>query len=146
MVLDEYFSGVWSLNRTLTNPASSFLGTASFTPKADGSIAYQEIGQWNVGGEGMRAYSYRPRDTMLEIFFADGRDAGKLFLSLDFKETGPGVWEAQAQHFCPTYKDSNVSDVYDAWFCLKGGNTITIRYKVSGPEKEYETQTHLTRL
>lgn len=154
--LADHFKGQWSLEREITNALPSgqnytMTGTVTFTAREDGSIGYLEEGELDLKNgkkplETTRSYVYRQNGESFDIYFDDGRDKGKLFVSLDFEKDQDGVWVAHAQHFCPTYTDSTKCDIYDAFFKLLDQNHMFIVYEMKGPSESYATYSHLRRL
>lgn len=120
----------------------------------DNPVLYREDGWYEITPaqkfEVFREYMYECRGDTLEIFFVEGGERTYLFLSLKFvpettSETASshddGAWvEATSDHLC-------IKDLYSATFRVKlsgsSASEIIIKYRVKGPNKDYESTTIL---
>jgi hypothetical protein len=133
----EFLRGRWRVERLITDHATGmtgrFDGTADFAETEPGTLEYREQGELRFGtyrGEASRRLIYRARpDGTADVYFGDGRD----FYHLD---PGPGRWTGQ--HPCGR-------DHYALTAERLGPATFRERWQVSGPDKDYELSTTLTR-
>jgi Family of unknown function (DUF6314) len=147
-----WLRGSWRIERRLADHRSGsagwFRGTARFEPPAaDNSkrpaaapgsdlaaLIYDETGELAFGehrGPASRRLIYRGRaDGTAEVFFADERE----FYRLDPR---PGRW--QARHWCGR-------DEYLVSGRVLGPGLFEERWHVTGPAKDYEIMTTLTRV
>lgn len=135
-----FLSGTWRVERRLADHRSGsagwFRGTARFEPPggADGELTYHEDGELAFGehrGPASRSLIYRRRpDGTADVLFADGR----AFYQLDPR---PGRW--QARHPCGR-------DEYELHGRLLSPAAFEERWLVSGPGKDYEILSTLTRV
>jgi uncharacterized protein DUF6314 len=152
-----FLCGTWRVERRLADHRSGsagwFRGTARFEPprredppdnskrragEPDGvagedELAYREEGELAFGehrGPACRSLIYRRRpDGTADVLFADGRE----FYRLDPR---PGRW--QARHPCGR-------DEYVLYGRVLSPGVFEERWQVSGPDKDYEIMTTLTR-
>lgn len=138
----SFLRGTWRVERRLADHRSGsagwFRGTARFAPAgrpapAGDELAYHEEGELVLGehrGPASRSLIYRRRpDGTADVFFADGRE----FYWLDPR---PGRW--QARHPCGR-------DEYVLRGRVLSDAVLEERWRVSGPAKDYEIMTTLTR-
>jgi hypothetical protein len=159
----SFLRGTWRVERRLADHRSGtagwFRGAARFAPAAGGDpepgphpaqsddskrrlppagpgweeLAYHEEGELVLGehrGPASRRLIYRRRpDGTADVFFADGRE----FYLLDPR---PGRW--QARHPCGR-------DEYLLRGRVLSDQLLEERWQVSGPGKDYEIMTTLTR-
>lgn len=134
-----YFSGSWRLKRQVTDQPLMF-GEAQFTPNATQAhqLDFIEHISWlNAKGQQLqaqRAYCYRRTDAGLAIDFADGINAGALFLAFDFDR----AHELTSHHLC-------IADHYDGHFVFHSAQAFELSFQVIGPHKDYRIQTHFER-
>lgn len=117
----------------------------------DNPVRYREDGLYEMTPtqkfEVFREYEYECKHDTLEIYFVEGGKKTYLFLSLKFvPETtstsqDDGIWvEATSDHLC-------IKDLYSATFRVKliglSASEIIIKYRVKGPNKDYESTTTL---
>ena len=148
----EFLRGHWRAERLITDFRSgqtgSFTGTAVIAERPGGPapsghparaavpvpLAYEEQGELRFGGHrgpARRSLLLVPAaDGTAAVLFADGRP----FFSLDLRT---GV--CTAEHPCG--RDSYVVSVR-----VLGPDTYTERWRVTGPGKDYEMTTTLTRI
>jgi hypothetical protein len=154
-----FLRGTWRVRRRLVDHAAgtsgSFTGTARWVAAEDGAdiageepiadnsnrpgdpggpeLAYRESGELRFGGHrgpASRSLIYRGReDGTADVRFADGRP----FYHLDPR---PGTW--QARHDCGRDQYLLAGRRLDA-------GTIEERWRVRGPDKDYEITTTLVR-
>ncbi len=140
-----FLLGRWRLDRRLTDHRAGisgrFTGTAEFMPApADGTgaaraagLTYRESGQLRFGdyaGPARRFLQFvRQADGAADVRFADGRP----FYRLDLRT---GHW--QARHDCGP-------DRYLVTFRVLGDVLLTEHWRVSGPDKHYDSHTELHR-
>jgi hypothetical protein len=141
-----FLLGRWRLHRRLVDHAArcsgTFSGMAQFAPSGSPldagrvgvpELTYREEGELRFGGHrgpASRSLVYRGRpDGTADVFFADGRD----FYHLDPRS---GAW--RAEHPC-------AADHYAmAGRVLRSGE-LEERWRVRGPDKDYEIRTTLVR-
>lgn len=151
--------GKWDFMRTITqynnDMTQSVTGTIDFShippPKQEGSskqgwnaVLYNENGIFHMGDKDMevfRQYEYEYKDNnVLEIYFVEQGRRAHLFLSLKFTQKEDGYWVATSEHLC-------IKDLYAANFKIKfdgiGASEVAMIYRVRGPQKDYESVTHL---
>lgn len=120
-------------------------GNAKFVPILDAKLLYREDGIW-VTPKGVfdvfREYEYTYCYDDLQIFFIEGGKRANLFLSLKFRP-GEDAWEASNDHLC-------ARDLYKGTFRVAfdgvAVKSISIEYRVSGPQKNYVSKTKLELL
>ena len=108
------------------------------------SVLYNENGIFHVAGkelEVFRQYEYDYKDDgILEIYFVEYGKRAHLFLSLKFSKKEDGYWIATSDHLC-------IKDLYSATFKIAfdgiSAREVTMTYRVRGPNKDYESVTHL---
>ena len=133
----DFLRGRWRVERVITDHASGtsgrFDGTAVFAETSPGTLEYHEQGELRFGtyqGEASRRLIYRARpDGTADVYFGDGRD----FYHLDPR---PGRWTGQ--HPCGRDHYALVAE-------RLGAAAFRERWQVSGPDKDYELCTTLTR-
>ena len=156
--------GKWDFYRTITqfnhDITQTVTGTIAFshmlppTKDAGGeqqtakqewnTVLYDENGIFHMGDKDMevfRKYEYQYKDNgILEIYFVEYGKRAHLFLSLKFTEKEDGYWVATSDHLC-------IKDLYSAHFKIAfdgiGAKEVTMTYRVRGPQKDYESVTHL---
>lgn len=129
------FEGRWQAERTITDRQSGqvirFAGTVTFRPDPDGLI-WDEDGALILPGQtpirATRRYLWRAEGDGIAVFFDDGRP---------FHLIGPGVAPA-AHHDCPP-------DSYDVAYDFSGWPVWTARWQVTGPRKDYTSETEFRR-
>lgn len=142
-----YLRGSWHAERTVSDHRAGrdgwFTGQACFRPApavlppgqpgAD-DLTYCEHGELRFGGHrgpASRSLIYRPATGgAAEVMFADGRP----FYLLDLHS---GCW--QARHPCG-------SDLYLVTVLVTGADSFTEQWRASGPGKDYEMTTTMTRI
>lgn len=131
-----YLAGGWTLRRCLTDHRAATSG--SFAGEADVLIRgrrgrYREHGQLRLGGH--TSIARRALDLVggdggaLAVLFTDGRP----FFDLDLA-TGT----CEALHLCG-------ADRYALWFEARGDDLLVERWRVVGPQKDYEAHTRWER-
>ena len=134
--LMDLLAGRWRLDRRVSTGISMH-GTADFIRRTPDVLFYHEEGRSDLA-EFTRDFCYLFEGPDLKIFYADGPDSGKLFL------TFPGLNEtalpasAAASHLCG-------ADVYDAAFTFSGG-VFTTDFTVRGPNKDYSIATRYEKI
>ncbi|MDD9729680.1 DUF6314 family protein [Mameliella sp. AT18] len=123
------FLGVWQVSRQIRQDDGArgrFEGTARWQADGTGAI-YCERGQFWLGGQGpfVAERSYR-WDADLTVYFEDGR----LFHQV------PAQGGAVA-HWCPP-------DQYDGHYDFSDWPRWSLRWRVSGPRKGYQSLTRYT--
>ncbi len=166
--------GKWSFDRHIvhlqTRKTEHVYGTVKFSKYTDSlkpddadkliednPVRYREDGWYEMTPtqkfEVFREYEYICKHDMLEIYFVEGGTRTYLFLSLKFapetisKSTSSyddGYWvEATSDHLC-------IKDLYSATFRVRfkglSASEIVIKYRVKGPNKDYESTTTLKPL
>lgn len=158
--------GIWSFRRSITqfnapsNSPQKVTGVIDFShigPPAKekdssldevkhewNSVLYNENGLFQVAGkelEVFRQYEYEYKDDgILEIYFVEFGKRAHLFLSLKFSKQEGDYWIATNDHLC-------IEDLYSATFKIAfegiSAREIIMSYRVRGPNKDYESVTHL---
>jgi Family of unknown function (DUF6314) len=141
----EFLRGRWRADRVIEDFRSgqrgAFHGLATFatssrtaTAGVPGALTYEEQGELQFGGHrgpASRSLIYLPGpDGTARVHFADGRP----FFELDLA-TGT----CRAEHPCR-------SDRYEMTVSVLGSDCYAERWRVTGPEKDYEMTTTLTRI
>ncbi len=114
-------------------------GQAEFTSVSETEYHYTEQGVLTLdhGEEIMdvkRSYDYRFEDCVIQIYYADGPDNGKLFQTLEFKND----IEAVAEHLCG-------EDLYKSQYVFDLPDSFIIKHEVQGPKKDYVSETKYTK-
>jgi Family of unknown function (DUF6314) len=142
----DFLLGSWKLSRSIEDHRSgirgSFRGTAVLAaaqpqpqPHPEGGRAsYDEAGEMSFGaytGPASRhlEYATRPGSGLVAVSFADGRP----FFDLDLSS---GRW--QGIHPCR-------DDRYELAFVVRSPDVVEERWHVTGPAKDYDAVTILTR-
>ena len=108
------------------------------------SVLYDERGVFQIAGKELEVfrqyeYEYKPNG-ILEIYFVEFGKRAHLFLSLKFLKKEKGYWVATSDHLC-------INDLYKANFKIAfdglAASKVTMTYRVRGPNKDYESVTHL---
>jgi Family of unknown function (DUF6314) len=137
----EFLRGHWQVERAITDFASgqsgSFAGLARCDRQAGGdaaALAYHEEGELRFGGHrgpASRSVLLEPGpDGTADVRFADGRP----FYHLDLRS---GSWSAD--HPCGP-------DSYHVTVRVLGPDAYSERWRASGPGKDYEMTTTMTRI
>jgi len=145
--------GKWSFERTITDHLSAstqkVYGKISYSlqkPNFD-TLRYREDGFLDLPNgnklEVFREYDYLHKDGALEMYFIENGERTYLFLSLKFEEQQDGYWVATSDHLC-------IKDLYKGTFKIAfdgiGASEVIMTYRVKGPNKDYESVTHLRPL
>lgn len=134
--LFKVLPGVWRLRREIDDTrlgAGSFDGGATFTPRVDGALLYQEHGELQLGawrGPAWRQWVYALEGEALAVRYPGTGAELHLF---QFDES-----LAHHEHICG-------ADRYDAVFRRMPDGALSLSYAVSGPAKNYRLRTLLTR-
>lgn len=169
-VIFESLKGVWRLKRALNSalpgfPSGVFEGTASFTPRKPGAesvaaeLLYAERGELKTeNGFTLRAnrkYIYRydaDLDKISAWFVKEdskqnegNEEIDYLFHDLEIEQLEDG-WVGKGDHLCNM-------DMYWAYYDFRPAKAATegnmdifgIRYKVKGPDKDYNSDTAYQR-
>jgi len=157
--------GKWKFERTITQfntkdapqrvtgtidfshilPPKKVVDSNDSTKQEWNNVLYDESGIFNIAGkelEVFRKYEYEYKDDgSLEIYFVEYGKRAHLFLSLKFsKVEEDGYWIATNDHLC-------IKDLYSATFKIAfdgiSARHVTMNYRVRGPNKDYESVTHL---
>lgn len=135
-----FLLGVWRIERTLTDrrrcETGVFSGTATIEPHPTSgpqTARYQEVGQLCIGtyrGTAQRSLRYvRQEHGAVAVDFEDGRR----FVACDLRS---GRW--RATHLCG-------DDRYDISWRLHARDVVAERWRVRGPNKDYEAVSVLRR-
>lgn len=130
-------SGAWSVDRSV-DPAGSFAGVATFLPRPDGALDYEERGEMRVGTGSFRAgrrYVFAPREHGFAVYF-DGVPR-RLFHEVDLHRDAAGALTGSATHLCG-------ADTYCSTYWFET-DRLEIEHRVSGPRKNYVMTTLYTR-
>lgn len=131
--------GLWRLERTI--PGQGRLeGHVTFLPQADGQLLYREEGELSLENTpavltSARTYLYAQQENRLLIFYNDPHRAGDLMHELVLSEAGA----AEHTHVCS-------EDRYTLTLREDGEAALRMTYRVSGPHKNYEMYSVLTRV
>jgi hypothetical protein len=136
----QYLRGTWRARRDVSDHRSGehsvFVGTATFTPsrRARGTVLrFEEFGEMRLGdyhGPSSRLLDYVEADGRATIEFTDGRH----FIDLDLADG-----ESRDIHLCGL-------DRYEITTVARSADLIEERWRVVGPEKDYEAVTTLERV
>jgi hypothetical protein len=175
LIADLYrtFAGSWQVHRVLSSalasmPSATFIGTATLLPFEPSSSAYMyhETGELHTerGDKfpASRKYIYRcsgdelgqsdpavvgagaSEGEKISVWFVDEHDAqAGLFYELIPWTTENGIWTATGEHTCEP-------DLYKASyeFTHRDGklHSWKLRYRVTGPAKQYTSESVYTRV
>jgi Family of unknown function (DUF6314) len=134
----EFLPGRWRADRVIEDFRSgqhgAFTGVAFFRSGEAGGLTYEEQGELRFGGHrgpASRSLIYLPGPAgTARVLFTDGRP----FFELDLA-TGT----CRAEHPCR-------SDRYEMTVSVLGPDCYVERWRVTGPGKDYEMTTTLTRI
>lgn len=143
--LPVFFSGPWALERTVVQrdgPVTAVAeGRAFFSAAGPGELLYHEEGSVTLQPGSrfsfFRSYTYRFSEGVMQVFFADGPDAGTLYQSYAFKDRRDRL-ELLAVHHCG-------ADVYAGCYELTGTDHFYLVTSVKGPKKDFEITTLFSR-
>lgn len=128
--------GAWRLHREIDDArfgAGTFEGRATFSPRPDGTLLYEEHGELRLGawrGPAWRQWAYALEDDALVIRYPGTNTELHTFR---FADDG----SAAHVHFCDP-------DRYSAAFQRLSDGALTLSYVVSGPAKNYRLSARLT--
>jgi hypothetical protein len=141
----DFLLGTWRVERTVTDhrrgEQGHFRGTATFTRRSDaenahrsGHVRFDEVGDYRVGdyhGEARRSLEYvAESESRIAITFLDGHH----FIDLNLASG-----ESRDEHQCDR-------DRYEISTTVKSNDLLEERWRVEGPEKNYEAVTSLVRV
>lgn len=135
----QALDGMWKIDRII-KPGGVMTGQVEFRPVSETQYHYTEQGRLtteagNVIEDVTRAYIYKFENNTIQIYYADGPDNGALFQTLNFIDKSC----ATAEHFCG-------QDLYKSEYQFNFADSFTIRHIVTGPKKDYVSETVFTRL
>ncbi|TXR54685.1 DUF6314 family protein [Reinekea thalattae] len=126
----DYFLGSWKVKRSITG-FGEISGDARFRVNQDDPdvLDFNEamILPNSDKANAFRSYQYRIQKNGFDIFFSDGPDNGKLFLSFSFNKEST----LTSHHLC-------IKDHYDARFQFNSENNFVLSFSVVGPKKDYQ--------
>ena len=135
-----FLRGEWTLQRTIHDARTASAGPlivegrVSFADTLDGSFTFTEKGTLRQNGAAMpveQGYVFRRvNDYTASVHFRDGRH----FHDLDLR-TG----ECSVVHACE-------KDTYEGYYGARTLDCLSVRWRVTGPEKNYVSETVLTRM
>ncbi len=134
----QFLSGTWRVRRDVTDYRDGdrciFVGIATFSPseESDGVLHFEEHGEMSIGpyrGPSTRRLTYQVHDGCLSVAFADGHH----FIDLDLTD-GTSI----DTHLCNL-------DRYEITTVAKSADLLEERWRVVGPQKDYEAVTTLER-
>ena len=141
--------GPWNFERVITHFDTGrqelVTGVVQFTKsKLLDYVIYREDGLYHLTPQKslqvFREYEYIDKNGILEIYFVEGGKRAHLFLSLKFTKQEDKVWVATSDHLC-------IKDLYQGTFEIElegiGATSMTMTYRVKGPQKDYESVTRL---
>ena len=120
--LPGWLDGRWAIERVINGGEGRFTGDAVFGPDRHGGALWCETGRLVIGGfdgPAFRTLHLVPDRGTWQVRFDDGRP----FHSLDLTT---GRWEAS--HLCGR-------DLYEGRFAVDDRDRMTIRWRVTGPER-----------
>jgi predicted heme/steroid binding protein len=136
----DFLLGSWSVERSINDAMSgdvgTFHGTATFVRDADDDsrVRFDETGVVRFGEYSGRAnrhlYFAFGSDSVIDVSFADGHH----FIDLDLRDD-----VSTDHHQCH-------SDGYDIMTLVRSDDLIEERWRVTGPAKDYEAVTFMTRI
>lgn len=141
----DFLLGTWRVERTVNDhrrgDQGHFRGTATFLRADDAvnehdgdRVRFDEVGDYAMGdyhGEARRSLEYlASTDSSVAITFADGHH----FIDLDLA-TG----ESRSEHLCNL-------DRYEITTVVRNRNLVEERWRVEGPEKDYDAVTLFERV
>ncbi|RNA34488.1 hypothetical protein BpHYR1_041743 [Brachionus plicatilis] len=141
------FQGTWLLKRTIVGHGvmkgkarfEKFGWNQPFTKK----LLYREDGVFELNDgnklDTYKEYLYMLENEKLAVYFFENNKQDRLFHFLDFKHIDNDLLLATAIHHCSL-------DIYNVKYEILSRNKFQIVYKVNGPEKNYVSQTLLTRI
>jgi hypothetical protein len=129
----EFLLGRWSIERVIhdhrDNTVVRFSGVAVVEPDGSAGASYLEQGRVTLGahaGPAQRRLRFSEReDGTVRVDFQDGRP----FLDLDLSTGG-----TRATHPCR-------ADTYEMAFEVLGLDELLERWRVTGPDKDYDAET-----
>lgn len=135
--LRAYLTGEWRIERVITDlkgPDGAFAGFARFEAGGADALDYVEEGTLSLPDTAMKATRrYRwliPAALTAEVYFDDGR----FFHSIRVQ-----AGQAQTRHFC-------APDTYSVAYAFTGKDRWTQQWRVSGPRKDYISDTVFCRV
>lgn len=135
--LRAYLTGRWRIKRAITDrkgPNGVFSGCARFEAAGPDVLDYVEEGTLSLSDMAMKATRrYRwhtPSPLTAEVYFDDGR----FFHSIQLRK---GC--AETRHFC-------APDTYHVGYFFTGKDCWTQQWCVSGPRKDYVSDTVFSRI
>jgi hypothetical protein len=143
--------GRWTFDRQIqqksANASPQFVsGEINYSLKGENweTLLYREDGEFHLPTgqklEVFREYEYIQKNDTLEMYFVEQGKRAHLFLSLKFQKREGDYWVATSDHLC-------IKDLYKGTFKIKfegiSASEVTISYRVKGPNKDYESVTHL---
>jgi hypothetical protein len=137
--LFDLLAGSWRISRTI-DPHGALDGTATFTERDGGWLAYSERGELTVDGgrfTARRSYLFEPRPDGFAVWF-DGQPR-RLFHEIVLDGEEGDRLMGSATHLCR-------DDLYLSLYRFEPGGVFTIRHRVTGPNKDYTVTTNYTRL
>jgi hypothetical protein len=139
----DFLLGRWRVERTVTDhrrgDQGHFRGTAAFTRAEDSSstgerVRFDEVGDYSIGdyhGEARRSLEYvASADSSVAITFVDGHH---------FIELNLASGESSDEHLCNL-------DRYEITTVVKSRDLVEERWRVEGPEKDYDAVMSLERV
>jgi len=136
----QYLRGRWRVRRDVTDHRAAehgiFVGTATFSPHGETdarTLHFEEDGQMQLGsheGRASRQLNYSVAGDRIAVMFSDGRH----FIDLDLRDG-----TSHAVHVC------NI-DRYEITTVVKNPDLFEERWRVEGPEKDYQAVTTLERV
>jgi len=139
--IQSMLPGEWIFERHISE-MPVITGTASFTPNGS-NLHYREEVRFPVKtGKTLNAhreYLYSFENGALNIYFADGKEKGSLFLPLQFEDVSSlSSLTACGSHLC-------VEDMYEGKFTFNPPDAFSVTYLVKGPNKDYTIESRYTR-
>ncbi len=134
LLLFSLLPGRWAIDRGFST-GERFSGRAVIAREGDRGLSYEEHGTLTLPSgerfEARRRYAYELRGASLEVHFRGDAGLEGLFHQID-PTTGEGT------HFCDP-------DLYEAKYSFESDDRFRIHYRVTGPRKDYVSDTVFVR-
>ncbi|BCJ91523.1 hypothetical protein IZ6_22580 [Terrihabitans soli] len=136
--LFDALAGSWRISRTI-DPQGALDGTASFSVRDNGWLAYSEEGELTLPhGQftARRSYLFEPREDGFAVWF--DAEPKRLFHEIALDGPDRGTRTGSASHLCR-------DDLYLSEYSFEPDGRFSIRHRVTGPYKDYTVNTLYTR-
>lgn len=134
----KYFPGLWSFERSISNPVLHIKGVATLEELSEGALSYYECGTYTVDQVAYDFFQKRFFSYDMSALYIYKNDHSLLH-KFDFKGNHtPHPITLNHTHLCGV-------DTYDCTLILKSDRTFDFNYKINGKNKDYEIQTTYTK-